>query len=219
VSYQPLTVPFEQFLPEVMQYAPDVPEFIALNAIRNASIEFCEKSRYWQADIAPVPLEANKYEYVVQTPPDTKFVDIVEAYADEVLLIPKSSEELSRIYRYTDWRSVEGMPAYITRINYPAVQLVPYLTSVTGQQLSLRVALAPTRDAAEIDQEIYEQFLEYISFGARARLYSTPKQAYYDKASAMDYMRMFRAGINEARTRVNKGLSRTSGRIEFQRFV
>lgn len=219
MSYQPLTVPFEQFLPEVVQYVPDVPEFVAINAIRNACIEFCEKSRYWQTDIPAVPLQSNVAEYTVQVPPESKFVDIVEAYADEVLLIPKSSEELARIYRYTDWRTVQGMPAYITRVNYPTVQVVPYLASATGQELSMRVALAPTRDATEIDEEIYEQFLEYISYGARGRLYSTPKQPYYDKNAAMDYTRMFRAGINEARTRVNKGLSRTSGRIEFQRFV
>ncbi|MFZ9326458.1 MAG: hypothetical protein ACO24H_03225 [Polynucleobacter sp.] len=215
-----LTVGYEDFLPEVVQYVPDVPEFIAINAIRNACIEFCEKSRYLQTDLAPVNLVANQSTYTVIVPPDTKFVDIVEAYANDVLLIPKSSEELSRIYRYTDWRSVEGQPMYITREVYTSVQLVPFLTSVTaGQQLSMRISYAPTRDSAEISEDIYEQFLEYISFGARYRLYSTPKQAYYDRGLAMEYLRLFRAGINEARVRVNKGLSRTSGRIEYQRFV
>ncbi len=122
-----LTVGYEDFLPEVVQYVPDVPEFIAINAIRNSCIEFCEKSRYLQTDLTPINLVANQAMYTVIVPPDTKFVDIVEAYANDVLLIPKSSEELSRIYRYTDWRSVEGQPMYITREVYTSVQLVPFL--------------------------------------------------------------------------------------------
>lgn len=219
MSYSGITVPYEQFLPEVVQYVPDVPEFVAINAIRNACIEFCEKTRAIQADLAPVSLESGKANYALLTPPDTKFVDIVEAYVDGTLLVPRSSEELARIYRYTDWRTAEGSPYYITRINYPEVQLVPFTSQANGQQLKVRVALAPIRESTEVDEQIYEQFLEYIGFGARARLYGTPKQAYYDKSSAVDYTRMFRAGINEVRTRVNKGLTRTSNRVEFQRFT
>jgi len=219
MSYQGLTVSLEQFLPEVMQYVPDVPEIIALDAIRNAAIEFCERTRYLQADLSPVPLVANQAEYIVPVPAYMKFVDIVEAYVDNVLLIPRASEEIARVYRHTDWRTAEGQPYYITRITYPKVQLVPYFTEVNGQTLNMRVALAPTRDASEVDQELYEQFLEYIAFGARGRLYGTPKQPYFDRTAASDYMRMFRHGINEVRTRVNKGLTRTSNRVEFQRFV
>jgi hypothetical protein len=219
MSYQGLTVPIEQFLPEVVQYVPDVPEFVARDAIRNACIEFCEKTRIIQADLSPIPLVNNKAQYTVPVPPEMKFVDIVEAYVNDTLLIPRSSEELARIYRYTDWRSATGQPYYITRNIYPQVQLVPYMDNVNGQQLKLRVALAPTRDAAEVDQGLYEEFLEYIAFGARGRLYGTPRQAYYDKQAAADYTRMFRHGINEVRTRVNKGLTRTSNRVEYQRFA
>jgi hypothetical protein len=213
------TVPLEQFLPEVVQFVPDVPEFVALHAIRNSAIEFCEKTRYIQYDLEPIVLETGKAQYTVPVPPDSKLVDIVEAYCDRVLLIPRSSEELARIYRYTDWRTVKGSPTYITRLTNPEIQVVPYLDPANGQVLNLRVAVAPTRDATEIDQEVYEQFLEYIAFGARARLYGTPKQPYYDKRSSFEYMQMFRAGINEARSRVNKGLTRTSNRVEYQRFV
>lgn len=213
------TVSFSQFLPEVVQFVPDVPEFVAVNAVRNAAIEFCEKTRCIQADLDPIPLVDNESTYSVLPPPDTKFVDIVEAYVDGTLLIPRSSEELARIYRLSDWRTVEGSPFYITRMNYPEVMLVPQPKLANGKKLNLRVALAPTRDAAEIDEQVYEQFLEYIAFGARARLYGTPKQPYFDKAAATDYARQFRAGIHEVRTRVNKGLTRTSNRVEYQRFV
>jgi len=219
VSALDLTVPLTDFLPEVMQYVPDVPEFVALNSLRNAAIEFCEKTRVLQANVAPIPLVVNKSSYIVQTPPDLKFVDIVEAYSDERLLIPKSSEELAKIYRYTNWQSAEGTPAYVTRITYPEIQVVPYPVLPTTEVLNIRASFAPTRDAEDVPQTLYEEFVEQISYGARGRLYGTPQQAYTDKGMAREYLMMFRSAINEVRTRVNRGLTRSAGAIEFQRII
>jgi hypothetical protein len=219
VSSIGLTVPLTDFLPEVMQYVPDVPEFVALNSLRNAAIEFCEKTRVIQVDIDPITLQDNKASYIIQTPPDMKFVDLVEAYIGDRLIIPKSSEELARIYRATDWRSLKGSTAYITRVVYPEIQLVPYLETVTDEILRIRASLAPTRDATEVPESLYQEFVEQISYGARGRLYGTPKQSYTDKTMAREYLMMFRSAIGEVKTRVNRGLTRASGSIEFQRVI
>ena len=214
------TVPYENFLPEVMQFVPNVADIIAVNAIRNACIEFCEKTRYLQLDIPYISLVAGKASYPIVTPDGTKFVLPEVTYFNDVLLIPKSSDELASIYRMADWRKVQGNPAYVTRLIAPEILLTPYPVAVTSTDfLRCRVSIAPTRDSTEIDSEIYEQFLEVISFGARARLYGTPQQSYYDKTAAEQYARMFKNGIGEARQRVVKGLSRDSVRAEFQRWV
>lgn len=214
------TVPYEQFLPEVLQFVPDVADIIAVNAIRNACIEFCERTRYLQIDIPYIPLVNGKASYPIVTPESTKFVLPEVTYYNDVLLIPKSSDELATIYRMADWRQVKANPAYITRLIMPEIVVVPYPVTVNSTDyLRCRVSIAPTRDSTEVDSEIYEQFLEIISFGARSRLYGTPKQAYYDKGAADQYYRMFKYGISEARTRIEKGLSRDSIKAEYQRFV
>jgi hypothetical protein len=213
------TVPYEQFLPEVIQFVPDVPEFVAINAIRNSCIEFCEKSRYLQIDIPAIDLVAGKATYPVVTPDGTKFVLPEVVYYNDVLLIASSNDELARIYRQADWRGVQGAPAYVTRLVAPEIQIVPWPTFSDDQSLKLRVSIAPTRDSTEIDSEIYEQFVETIAYGARSRLYNTPKQPYFDKAAGDQYYQMFRHGINEARMRITKGLTRDSVKAEFQRFV
>jgi hypothetical protein len=214
------TVPYENFLPEVMQYVPDVADLIAVNAIRNSCIEFCERTRYLQIDIPYIPLVVGQASYPVNTPENTKFVLPEVTYFNDVLLIPKSSDELASIYRMADWRKVTANPAYITRLIMPEILIVPYPATVQPTDfIRCRISIAPTRDSTEIDSEIYEQFLEVISFGARARLYGTPKQAYYDRAAADQYYRMFKYGISEARTRITKGLSRDSVRAEYQRWV
>jgi len=213
------TVSFDEFLPEVMQFMPDVPELVAKNAIRNAAIEFCEKTRYWQIDVNPISVVTGKRNYVVPTPADTKMVGAVSAYYDTNLLIPKGPDELARIYRMGDWQQVEGAPQYLTQIIKPEVVLVPTPYEYRADVLHLRVAIAPTRDAEEISQDVYENYLMVIANGAKAILYNTPGQPYFDKTSAKECQMYFRAGIANARIQIDKGLTRSSTRAEFQRFV
>lgn len=212
------SVEYEQFLNQVTQYVPDVSEFVAIDAIRNAAIEFCTKSLYWQLTLDPIPVVQNQANYILETPVDTKVIQIISAYFDENLLVPQSPDRLADIYRMGDWQTMTGSPQYITQIIKPEVVVVPTPVNATGN-LSVRVALAPTRDSQEIDSEIFEQWAETIAMGARARLYAQPKQPYYDKQAAVDATKLFRYDINRARIAVNKGLTRTSPHVEYQRFV
>jgi len=213
------TVPYEQFLSQVTQYVPDVSEFVAIDAIRNACIEFCTKSLYWQYNVPAISVVANKANYELQTPADTKVIQLIVSYFDENLLIPQSPDRLADIYRMGNWQTVTGTPQYITQIIKPEVVVVPIPYEDTPDILRIRVALAPTRDSQEIDSEIFENWAETIAMGARARLYAQPKQPYYDKQAAVDATKLFRYDINRARIAINKGLVRTSSQVEFQRFV
>ena len=212
-------VPFDDFLPEVMQFMPDVPELIARNAVRNAAIEFCEKTRYWQIDINPISVVAGKNNYVIETPSGTKYVGMVNAYYDTNLMIPKGPDELASIYRMGDWQQVEGTPQYVTQIIKPEVILVPTPYQNKANCFHVRVAIAPTRDSDEISQDIYEQYLMVIANGAKGILYNTPGQSYFDRTAAKECQMYFRAGIANARIAIDKGLTRSSTRAEFQRFV
>lgn len=212
------TVSFDQFLPEVMQFTPDVPELIAVHAIKNACIEFCERSLYWQIDLPAISVTGNKGNYAIQTPVDTKLVQLINTYFDQSLLIPAAPDELANIYRMGNWQTMVGNPQYVTQVIRPEVVLVPIPYEDRADILSIRVAVAPTRDAESIDSEIYEQFAERIGYGARARLYNTPRQPYYDKTAALEMMKLFRTSISEVRIMVNKGLPRTSPQVEYQVF-
>ena len=48
-------ISYEVFLPEVMPFVRDVPEIVAVQAIRNAVIEFCEETHYMQENLDPMP--------------------------------------------------------------------------------------------------------------------------------------------------------------------
>lgn len=214
-----VTVPYDEFLPEVMQFCPDVAEHVAINAIRNTCIDFCTKTYYWQIQIPSISVVNGQANYVMPTPADTKVVGIMSAYYDTNLLIPQPADTLASIYRMGNWQEVQGSPQYYTQIIKPEIILVPYPYEDRSAVLDLRVAIAPTRDSTEITSEIYENFLDEIANGARAVLYGTPGQPYFDRVSAKDSERVYRTGVSNARIAVNKGLTRTSNRAEFQRFV
>ena len=213
-------VSYELFLPEVMPYVHDVPEIVAVQAIRNACIEFCEKTHYLQENLDPITgikdignydLDANDSNY--------KVVEIMQAYYGDQLLIPKAQEELNQIYRTSNWENLSGNPYYYYRPRASEVRLVTKPIITEANKLNIKAAIAPKRSSTTIDDEMFERFLEYISFGARARLYNTPNQPYFDAKTSMEYTKRFYDAIAEVRTRVYKGLTRTAVNVEFQRFV
>lgn len=211
--------PFDDFLREVTPYVPDVPDFVAVNAIRNAAIEFCEKTHYLQHDMDPFAGQIGVPNYPIDTPPDTTFVDVIQAWYNNVLLIPKSVDELARIYRSVDWRTLQGNPAYITRVIQPEIILVPFPVLTIQGAITMRAAIAPTRDSMTVDSRLYEHYLEVIGLGARARLYDTPNQPYYNANAARDYRQRFNIEVAKAKGKMQKSLGRATTRIEFQGWV
>jgi hypothetical protein len=148
-----------------------------------------------------------------------KVVDVIEAWYGDQFLVPKAVEELTRIYRTSNWNDLDGNPYYYFRSRTQEITLVPKPQESEVAKLKLRVAVVPSRASSGIDEEIFERYYEYITLGARARLYDTSGQPYYDPKAAQVYLKRFSDSMNEVRTRVAKGLTRASVQIEYQRFV
>tara|TARA_R110000868_G_scaffold290029_5_gene550295 strand:+ start:304 stop:954 length:651 start_codon:yes stop_codon:yes gene_type:complete len=213
-------VTYDNFLVEVMPYVRDVPEVVAIQAIRNACIQFCQETRYIQDNLDPMAGVSNISKYEL-TPNDGtyKIADIVEMWYGDSFLVPKSIEQLTQIYRSTNWNTLGGNPYYYFRPSSQEIQLVPYPQVTEAKKIRIRAALTPSRVSTGVREEIYERFLEDIAYGARARLYNTPNQPYYDLKTSLVYLKRFNDVIADVRTQVNKGLTRASVQIEFQRFA
>jgi hypothetical protein len=219
VSNYGIQTSFEEFLPDVLPFVPNAPEFAAINAIRDAAISFCQKTWYWQIDLPAIDLKEGKSVYDIGLCPDQRIVGIVQVYYKDVLLIPKGQDELARLYRDSNWKTLKGEPRYYTQRSRNEITLVPNPTLDDPASVFIRAAVAPTRDSSGIETEIYEIFLEPIAHGARAILYNTPGQPYFDRVSAREADAEFRRGVSEAKIAINKGMTRTSNRVEFQRIL
>jgi len=212
-------VSYDVFLSEVIPYVRDVPEMVALQAVRNAAIQFCEMTRVLQLNLEPMDVTQSVSKYEFDPPIGYKIVDIMEAWFGDQLLIPKPVEELTRIYRTSNWNTLDGNPYYYFRDRTQEVQLVPMPKVTETGKLKIRASISPVRASTTVDGELYERYFEHIAMGARARLCDTPNQPYYDPKSAQTYLKRFSDAMTHTRTSVAKGLTRSAVQIEFQRFV
>lgn len=215
-----MTVRYEKFLPEVVPYVHDVAEVVAINAIRNACIEFCEKSLYWIYTPDPITAEIDVSEYDLESslPADTIVSRVLDGWFDNLPMTATNEDELKRIFPM-DWRSMQGRPSFYTLQQPCTLIIVPRPTALAGDGIKLILALRPTRDSLGVCDDIYERWLEVISFGARARLYDTPNQPYHDPNEAMKFRRMFVTGIAEAKADRNRGLGRNVPRARPPRLI
>lgn len=213
------TTLFSAFNSEVLPYVHDCPQFAATQAVKNAAIEFCDRTGYWQADLASIDAVASTGAYTPVVPTDTRITDVIECWFNNLLMVPKSVEELTRLYRGIDWRNLVGQPAFITTDLNSLIRIVPAPAVAAVGAINMRVSLAPTRTATGIDSGIYEKQLEVISRGARARLLNMAGQPFYDPTQGQAQRTAFLSGCNDARIRANKASSRASVAIEFPRFI
>lgn len=211
-------VSYDEFLPEVLPYVHDCPQPVALNAIRNACIEFCEKSQWLVYEHDPISYTANVGSYEFDPPTDTNVARVLSAWSSNIPIIPKGQDELEAMYGYA-WREVSGSPRFYVQMNPDEIVLVPKPEVFQSQALKMIVVIKPLRSSSAVAPSVYEDHAETIAFGARARLYDTPGQPYSDPAQAVKFRGWFEAAIGEAKIARNKGLTRAQNIARPPEFV
>ena len=217
-----MTTTYDTFLSELMPYVHDVPEFVAINALRNAAIEFCNKSEYWIYEYPTVNSVALQGDYPFQAASlpttDCEVKRILQGWYNYEPIIPMGAEDLAAIYINQDWRTIAGNPRYVTQKYQNTFTLVPGPGIAITAAINLIVVLQPTRTSTGLDDYIYNQWAEAIAKGARARLYDTPNQPYYDPQKAQFYHAAFTSAISEAKAERNRGLGRATLKVRPPRF-
>lgn len=187
-------VSYEVFLSEVMPWVRECPQMVAVNAIRNAGIQFCNQSHWLTYEPDPQTLLAGIREY------DLEY---------ESGVIPTRL-----IWAKINNFAVKGV---VTTENTLVLPLVPVAREVNA--LTMKLAVQPTRTSTTVDQSIYDRWAEVIAHGALARLYDMPGQPFSDEAKGLLSGQRFRAGIAEAR--IERQREQTVGplTVKMRRFV
>lgn len=212
-------VSYDAFLTEVLPYVRDAPEFVAVNAIRNTCIEFCEKSTWWRQSLDPITLVAGQGEYDLDVEVGAGIAVIIAAQVGRRPLTPQAEEYLVQTVG-ADWRTREGPVQFVTHDgDFCTVRVVSVPTSAEIEPLTLHVALRPLKSSVRVPKELYERWSEIIGFGARARLHDTPGQPYANEQAAREYRKWFQSGIGEAKAQANRGRGRTALMVRPPRIV
>lgn len=196
--------------PQVYPSVPGAPDVALLDAIRQASIEFAEKTHAWQDVLAGINIVANTHTYTIPTVTDRASDGIVDAWHDGQLLDPTSPDVLTA--NETNWTTMTGTPKWYYQPTQDVVRLVPNPTAALTAGLVLRVEFKPSQTATTIPDHFYNHYAKDIANGAIAALLMVPDKPWTNFKLAVAKRLQFDEAIASANVRSAKGFTKAPKR-------
>lgn len=212
---------YEDFFPNILPEVPGVAEMVAENAVRNAVIEFCEKSLILQRDHDPVSIKAGVVDYDLEPPKGYIVVKVMKAWLENSELGPLAPDFVreATVYNrlFSSYQEAPGTPrAYLQKDERSVtVWQVPEKDYPNG--LTMRVALKPARASTTVESVILEDYAETIASGALYRLMMSAGKPYTNAELAAVHKNLFQQGINVARQRATHGHVRSNMSVKLRR--
>lgn len=207
------TKPYTAWYNEVLPHLPGCPEPLALNAIRNAVIEFMERSWVFSDFLDAVSVNATIADIEFETPDDLLVSKLLTAWYDDAKLVIKTPDEMEEIFGQ-NWSTKTGTPTHATQLNERELRLVPIPAADLQNALLMRVTFKPTRDSTAVDERIFEEYLEPIACGALAKLFILPQKPWTNPEASKWHSDKFNEGIDKARQKALKGFGRARRRVK-----
>lgn len=211
-----------KFLDYVMPHVVGCTTEMAIMEIRNSIIDFCEKTLLLQTTVDPISTTADVADYDIDV--DTGYIPItvMKMWFKGYPVFPKAPDDVETPSVYNPYSGAvvrQGDPEkYLHSDASPTTfTLYPVPDKTDALSITLRVALKPTRTASTIKQIIFEDYAETIGHGAIARLALSQNKPYTNNGVAQVQNALYMAGVNAARVRANKGLSRANMQVKMRK--
>lgn len=207
-----ILVNLQSFLPNVMPYANGVPEPHAINALRDAAITYCQRTRCWKQWIDP-PATATEGdpEVVLNAPADSAVWEVEELWLDRNQLEPLTEDAIRhRLPSYL--HGDRGAVVLYTHETPGVVRLVRTPDRTYTQLVRARVTLMPTRTATTVPDFLYRDAAREIGDGALAHLHATA-EAYARPDAQQFYQAKFEAAIDVGISRAARSNTRARRRV------
>lgn len=161
---------WDSFYPDVATEVPGAPDIVIDHALRNAAIEFCERTRVHVVSLDAEDSVSGVGEYQI-TPP-SQAVNIAEVLSVSfmgIALEPRTIEAVRHGYG-ADWRIKTGVPACYTQQAADTLIIVPAPDRAETAAIGIDVALCPSPTAAGLDDWLFRKYRHAIAAGAKARM-------------------------------------------------
>lgn len=211
-----MSVNYTDWYDQVLPSVPGCGQGLALNAIREAVINFCERSRAWQEYPAAISADGSAtYAIPVSSGyAETSPVRIERAYYETKEIEIISEEQAASKYGLNDWRDQQGDPLCILQIDPENFYLLPSPQDASTDAIELLVSYKPTRASTAAKDFLWQRYMMGITYGALAILLKMPKKPWTDTQLGIYYDGMFTNAIDKAHTEVFKGFGRAKPRAK-----
>lgn len=195
--------PLTSFLSRLNPLVPGCPEPVALQALRDTAIDFCERTHLVQHVTDPMPVIPEQPEYDVDLPSDTTVARILAVWYGDSRLELAPAQTVTAVGAYVIGGRSRPTAAYVTVPN--TVRLYPVPGPEADESLVIKVATKPTRKAASVSAMLLDDWAEVIVHGALARLAVQPGTSYSNAELAIFGMNSYGAGVSRAKLEARKG--------------
>lgn len=197
-------VDIDDFLPEVLRYAPNASDIVAGRHIISAARRICEATLAWN--------EGDKF--TISTPdmepicsiPDANIYRVKSAQLDGNDLDPESTDWLDDQYPGWDQDTALSTARYITQKEPNTISIYPRQTGT----LTCRFILRPARSALALPEFLLDQHYEDIGLGAGAAMLTDPNSA--NPQLGIDLRQRFEARLMSLRSNEQRGQHRARPR-------
>lgn len=201
------------FLPQVHPETYGAPQILEIEAIRNAAIDFCERTKCWQEIQPPYPLATGVTSYQFATDRGVLVHEILGYHllgGASPLVKPQTTQWCDENYPgWPDGVQV-GKPTNVTQLDPDSFWPIPAPSGGPWSAV-LQVCYKPTRDSTQGPDLLFNDYYEVIALGAKARLMAMPGQVWANPQLAVAYGALFDSATEKANVRVAKAFGR--GRI------
>lgn len=213
-------VDIDDFLDDVMPYVPGCTEFMALDKVRQAAIEFCRMTNVSRETFDDLDLDANEPEVVVPSPSShLRTYKFLWVRTTQRTLTEANRRMLAN--RSSDWTQAgtADWPTAFVRIDNETIYLIPTPSEDKAGVLSAQVSFIPTKAASKLDAVLMDEYREAIADGALTRLLSLRNESWYDPNGASDHGLSFASAISNAKAAVYKDQMLADTKVQFLKFA
>lgn len=213
------------FLPWVLPHCMGVTDPYAEQALRDACIEFCERTEVIQG-IDAYSTVAGTAEYEIEAPTQQRLSRVIKVTYNSSEIVPVAIDEVRhgaamRAGIDTTVTSSRGTPtSYYQRMpSDSAIYLWPVPDVSAAGALGVRAAFAPTRSASQVDDALFDTYLNEIVSGALAILMGTPGQPFTNPVLAQYHSKAFASGMAGAIGDAKRGGTRGTLTVQPRAFA
>jgi hypothetical protein len=209
---------WDEFTSRFLSEVPRCSQPLAEQKVLDAAIEFCRRTHILKVQHTPISAVAAQREYDWAPGSNLKVVRPEQVFYNGVQIDPATEDDLAALY--TNWNTETGTPKFYLQQVLEKLILCPIPDEDLADAITALVSVRPSLDATDIDDAIFDKYVEEIAWGAKARLFAMPNTDWFSPDGAAYNKRLFESCIARVAVLVDKGhtraplRSRTVDRIE-----
>jgi len=204
-------VGYDSYLFKVLPEVSGCPPIVAEDKIRDAIIEICQSTSIWRKELPTFYTSDGTPTYEILMDDYEQLCQVswgylvLEASNERFDLDVVSEDELDASSN-KGWRALEGTPKFV----YMASPITIRLAIIPNQQFAcyLGIFVKPTQASFEAPKWFFDQYLETIACGAKAKLLNMKGRSWYDPKAAADELMDFNKGIQDIRNAATRSHTR-----------